>query len=299
MEPKILRGIAFLQRNVRRGFLMAVLGGTSIIGSTLWATIAMLPYFPGPSQAPLNPTLPVLTATRAGVPAELAWFFIQFPYLSSDIHIRAKNHHTFMVNDPARRREYVITLGQSYRRVEIYFGDDKDHSTVQILTPGRKRVVEFKGVAVLSDVTKADSNLWMWQSPLWNSLHLKIYALADFWLDTPYKKFSCAGFVQQFLGEAGVKMPILDAWDIAKQHWVRVPVDEMEPGDIITIRAGSPAHQRFWKHRITHVGVYLGNGKMIHAATSSAKAKRSYVRIVSVEQFHDRIDKILRPPDLL
>ena len=126
---------------------------------------------------------------------------------------------------------------------------------------------------VVSDETHPDPNLWMWQSPLWNSQHVKIYALADFWLDSPYKKFSCAGFVHQFLGDAGIKVPIQDAWDMAKQPWMRVPVDELEPGDIITIRAASEAHRRFWKHRITHVGVYLGNGKLIHASTASAKAK--------------------------
>jgi cell wall-associated NlpC family hydrolase len=47
------------------------------------------------------------------------------------------------------------------------------------------------------------------------------------------------------------------------------------------------------------VGVYIGNGKFIHAATSSVKSKRSWVRIADINDFRKRIDKIIRPPELL
>ena len=94
-------------------------------------------------------------------------------------------------------------------------------------------------------------------------------------------------------------VPILDAWDMAKLPWVRVSADEMEPGDIITFRALTAEHRRFWGHRVTHVGVYIGNGKIIHAATSSTRATRSWVRVSDLNDFRNRIDKILRPPELL
>lgn len=299
MAPALNSFFAFLSRNVRQGFLIVVLAVSCIAGSSLYGTIAMMPYFQIRNPQTMLPSaVPALTS-RFGVPAELAWFFVQYPYISASARIHAKNHHTFIVNDGPRRKEYVITLGQSFRRVEIYFGEVQGHSTVHLYSPGKKRVVEFTGAAVTSDETKSDPNLWMWQSPLWNSQHIKIYALADFWLDAPYKKFSCAGFVHQFLQDAGIQVPILDAWDLAKQPWTHVAVDELEPGDVITIRAASEEHRRFWKHRITHVGVYLGNGKLIHASTPSHQAKRSYVRVATLDQFRGRIDKILRPPDLL
>jgi hypothetical protein len=47
------------------------------------------------------------------------------------------------------------------------------------------------------------------------------------------------------------------------------------------------------------VGVYIGNGKIIHAATYSSKAKRSWVRVADLSEFRGRIDKVLRPPELL
>ena len=299
MPPIIHKGIGVFQRNVRRGFFFGVLAVTSVVGSTLWATIAMLPFYQERLPQGTLSTLGSPLSARTDIPSELAWFFVQYSYVSNNVPIRAKNHHTFVITDGPRGREYVVSLGQNFRRVEVYFNDDKQRTTVHVLTPGKKRVVTMRGVAVASDETKADANLWMWQSPLWNAKHLKIYGLADFWLDAPYKKFSCAGFVHQYLSDAGIRVPILDAWDLAKQPWTRVPSDELEPGDIITIRAGSEQHRQYWKHRITHVGVYLGNGKLIHASTPSIHAARSYIRVAPLDQFRGRIDKILRPPDLL
>ena len=283
---------------VRKGFIFGAVSGFLVGSSTLWA-ISSLPYLPG------HPIEPILTAeprdlsmARLTVPAELAWFFIQFPYISENAQIRVKNHHTFVVADNSRKKEYVVALGQKFRRVEIYSGDSKGTEQVQIFTPGTKRTVLFQGTKITGQTSVSDGNLWMWRGPLWNSVHLKIYGLADLWLDSPYKKYSCAGFVHKFLSDAGVSVPILDAWDIAKQPWMRVPVEEMEPGDIITIKAASAAHRRFWHHRITHVGVYIGHGKFIHAATISPRSTRSWVRIADVDDFRPRIDKVLRPPEL-
>ncbi len=152
---------------------------------------------------------------------------------------------------------------------------------------------------MVSQSTVPDGNLWMWSGPLWNAEHFKIYRQADMWLDSPYKRYSCAGFVHRFLKDASVDVPILDAWDMARLPWVRVPLEELEPGDIITIKALTAQHRRFWGHRVTHVGVYIGNGKIIHAATSSVRATRSWVRIADIEEFRKRIDKVLRPPELL
>jgi len=281
---------------VRKGFLVGAIGGFAIAGSTLWG-ISSLPYFPGRALPVSVLTTPSIPLPHLSVPPELAWFFIEFPFVGNTALIRSKNHHTFVVSDETHRKEYVVTFGQRYRRVEVYNAQDKNTSHVEILTPGMKKTVWFRGPRVVGESNLADANMWMWKDPLWNATDLKIYGLADLWLDAPYKRYSCAGFVHKFLADAGVRVPLLDAWDIAKEPWMRVSRDEMEPGDIITIRALTASHRRFWHHRITHVGVYIGRGKMIHAATS-AKGSRSWVRIADVDEFRGRIDKILRPPDL-
>src|SRR4051812_2771473 len=125
MPALLHQSISVFQRNVRRGFLAAVLAVTSVVGSTLWATIAMMPYYqmriPPLSLSGLEPRV----LAREGVPPELAWFFVQYGYVSSNVQIRVKNHHTFVVSDGPRGRDYVVGLAQNSRRVEIYFKDDK------------------------------------------------------------------------------------------------------------------------------------------------------------------------------
>lgn len=295
---QMIKAFLFSRPVVRQGFLLVTLTISLCLGSTLWAIVS-LPYLPGQFPESFSSPLPSLFLARSQVPAELSWFFVQFHYLSPRLQIRSKNHHRFVVTDARRHREYVVTLGQQFRRVEIYYADAKGRCQIHVFTPGAKRVVWLQGTTVTSDTVQPDGNDWMWRTPLWNSLHLKIYALADVWQDAPYKRFSCAGFAHQFLNEVGIHVPKVDAWDFAKQPWVQVSPEELEPGDIITIRAGSDTHRRFWRHKITHVGVYLGQGKIIHAATASPKARRAYVRIADLDRFSRRIDKILRPPQLL
>ena len=125
MVMMIKQGLGVFQRNVRRGFLIVVVASTTILSSTLWAAIAMMPYFQHPVGLSPAPLMNLTLRSRSDAPTELAWFFIQYAYLSEDIHIRAKNHHTFMISDRKRGREYVVGLGQNFRRVEIYFTNDK------------------------------------------------------------------------------------------------------------------------------------------------------------------------------
>jgi hypothetical protein len=285
---------------VRKGFVVGMLIGLCVAGTGLWG-LSSIPYLPGHPIEPLDNALssPLQAIARLSIPGDLAWFYIQFPYVSEKAQIKLKNHHTYVVSDAQRHKDYVIILGQRFRRIEVY--DDQDKSSVQvfILTPGYRKTVVFKDKLVQSQTTKPDGNLWMWRAPLWNSMHLRLYSLADVWLDAPYKRFSCAGFVHRFLLDGGVHVPILDAWDMAKLPWTRVSMDELEPGDIITIRAATREHRRFWHHQITHVGVYIGHGKMIHASTASAKSTRSWIRVNDLKDFKGRIDKVLRPPELL
>jgi len=283
---------------VRKGFLVGALAGFSVAGSLLWAIPAVVTYLPNQRPEPVIPSSSFVPIPRATVPSEMAWFFIQFPYVSQSAQILPKNRHTFVVKDDPRRREYVVNFGQRYRRVEIYSQDPKE-TQIQVFTPGAKRMVLIQGSKVISQSIMPDGNLWMWKGPLWNQEHLKIYGLADRWLDSPFKRYSCAGFVHRFLRDVNIQVPVLDAWDMARLRWVHVPTEELEPGDIITFKALTAQHRRFWGHRVTHVGVYIGNGKFIHAATSSVKSRRSWVRIADLEDFRSRIDKIIRPPELL
>jgi hypothetical protein len=285
-------------RYTRRSIYLGLIG-LSLIGTTLWAVIVIPAYFrvSEMNASSLQPPLPLVR--RDAVPNVLAWFFVQFPYVSPDASITEKSHHTFVITDQERRREYAVILGQSFRRVEIYYSDHPEECQVQVFTPGRKRVVWMRGGVVERDGEMAQRNDWMWLEPLWNPLHMKIFAMADLWKDSRYPRYSCARFVHEFLRNAGISMPLLDAWDVAKLRWNEVSLSELEPGDVVTLRAPSEAHRRFWHHSITHVGIYLGNGMVIHASTPSRQAHFAVVKVSSVEDLRPLIHKVLRPPELL
>jgi cell wall-associated NlpC family hydrolase len=283
---------------IRKGFLVGALAGFFVAGSLLWSIPAVTSFMPQVAPESAFRTDLVLPVVREAVPNELAWFFIQYPYISAKATLRYKNRHAAIVSDPERSKEYVLQFGQRFRRVEVY-AKGQSESQVHVYTPGSKRVVNLRRGLISSEATHPEANLWMWKSPLWNERHLHIYTQVDQWLNSPFKRYSCAGFVHKFLKDSNVQVPILDAWDMAKLPWRKITKDELEPGDIITLKANSAEHRRFWGHRITHVGVYIGNGKFIHASTPSRKAKRSWIRVAELHDFRHRFDKAIRPPDLL
>lgn len=286
---------------IRKGFVFGAAAGFLAAGTSLWAitSVQQLLHPPGIDESAWRPGSAPLPVLRAEMPPVLAWFFIQYPYVSERAEISPKNHHTYVIDDAPRGRRYVVTVSQRLRRVEIYGAGSAGSVQIHVYRPGEKRTVVIENDRIVSDGTVADGNLWMWKTPLWNERHLKIYSLADQWLNSPYKKYSCAGFVHKYLDEAGINVPVRDAWDMAKLPYRKVSLEEMEPGDIIALKTASEAHRRFWGRSITHVGVYIGHGKYIHAATAHRKARHSFIKLGEVDDIRPRIAVVLRPPELL
>ncbi len=72
--------------------------------------------------------------------------------------------------------------------------------------------------------------------------------------------FDCSGFVRYVLSTTdGVSVPRTAAAQY--YHGLPVPVQNMEPGDLVFFK-------NTYKHGISHVGIYAGQGKFIHAANS-------------------------------
>ena len=72
--------------------------------------------------------------------------------------------------------------------------------------------------------------------------------------------FDCSGLVQYAWAKAGVKIPRTTA-----SQWKRMsPVrrNEMQNGDLLFFRIGG---------RVSHVGMYVGNGRFVHAPSSGRK----------------------------
>ena len=86
--------------------------------------------------------------------------------------------------------------------------------------------------------------------------------------------FDCSSFVCWVFTHSGVKkMPRTTAWLIYKNYCNPISPQEAKPGDIIffhsTYKSGTP---------ISHVGIYVGNGMMIHAGDPVQYLKVSYMQ---------------------
>ncbi|WP_353647841.1 C40 family peptidase [Nakamurella sp. A5-74] len=67
--------------------------------------------------------------------------------------------------------------------------------------------------------------------------------------------FDCSGFTSWAYAQAGITIPRTSGGQAGLQY---VPLDQLRPGDLITYY--SPVH---------HVAMYIGNGQIVHASTSS------------------------------
>jgi cell wall-associated NlpC family hydrolase len=76
--------------------------------------------------------------------------------------------------------------------------------------------------------------------------------------------FDCSGLVQYSYAAAGVALP----HSSRMQSTMGTPVDRsaLLPGDLV-----------FFYSPVSHVGIYIGNGQMVHASTSGSPVKTAMV----------------------
>lgn len=87
---------------------------------------------------------------------------------------------------------------------------------------------------------------------------------------SPDRGFDCSGLVKYVLKSVGVELPH-NAARIAKEG-ERVNADSatLRPGDLLLFGRGRST-------RISHIGIYVGEGKMIHASTSQRRVVETRV----------------------
>jgi cell wall-associated NlpC family hydrolase len=106
-----------------------------------------------------------------------------------------------------------------------------------------------------------------------NSKQAELINSAEKWIGTPYQyggtgsnSIDCSAFVQNVFSSIGVTLP-----RTAQQQYnylQRISEDELQPGDLVFFGKNGA---------ITHVGIYIGNGYMIHASSSSGVIKQNLV----------------------
>ncbi len=76
----------------------------------------------------------------------------------------------------------------------------------------------------------------------------------------PEKGLDCSGFIQFVFGKLGVDLPHSSSALARLGGAVAKDTSEMRPGDLLVFGKGK---------RISHVGMYVGDGRMLHASSSS------------------------------
>lgn len=77
------------------------------------------------------------------------------------------------------------------------------------------------------------------------------------WAGNNPNGFDCSGLVTYSFGQAGIKLPRT----AAEMHNVGTKVTTYQPGDLLFYATSGG-------RKVTHVAIYIGNGQMIHSATS-------------------------------
>jgi cell wall-associated NlpC family hydrolase len=78
--------------------------------------------------------------------------------------------------------------------------------------------------------------------------------------------FDCSGLIQYAFGSAGISLPRTSTEQAREGREVPRKLESLAPGDLLTF-AKSGTH-------VTHVGLYLGDGRFIHSATGGVQISR-------------------------
>ena len=74
--------------------------------------------------------------------------------------------------------------------------------------------------------------------------------------------FDCSGLIQYAYGQQGITLPRVSTQQAAEGVAVPKSMDALAPGDILTFSAQPNGST------VSHVGLYLGNGRFIHSSSS-------------------------------
>ncbi|EJP24222.1 NlpC/P60 family protein [Peptostreptococcaceae bacterium AS15] len=182
------------------------------------------------------------------------------------------NRQTYTYEEPYEYKKLIVTLKKRemdtvIREIFSDYPDNVIHYEALLATKGNMGDVFGSGNGDLSEIVNNpdfsnpgiafdDSTV----KALFNEAEKHIGKKYVFGANGP-SNFDCSSFVCWSFTHSGVKnMPRTTAWGIYKDYCSPVSPSEAKAGDIIffknTYNSGSP---------ISHVGIYAGNGMMIHA----------------------------------
>ena len=84
------------------------------------------------------------------------------------------------------------------------------------------------------------------------------------WGGTSADGFDCSGLIQFAYGEVGIALPRRSVDQALAGNAIGKQVADLLPGDVLTFATGAPGV-------VSHVGLYLGDGRFIHSATGGVQ----------------------------
>jgi cell wall-associated NlpC family hydrolase len=134
---------------------------------------------------------------------------------------------------------------------------------VAALIGGCSSTIRYSSVSLPSSSSSASGHS-ITNNYILSEKQTKVIETARGFLGTPYcyggegnDCFDCSGFVNAVYRSAGIDLPRVSR-DIYKVG-TNLSLSQAEPGDLVFFKKNG---------KINHVGIYYGNGQMIHASTS-------------------------------
>lgn len=190
------------------------------------------------------------------------------------------NEHTESHEEPYEYKKLIVTLEKRemdsiIREAFQSYPDNLSHYEILLASKGNMERVFGSGSGNLSEIVDnpdfSNPGLEFNEESVKRIVHEAEKHIGKryvFGANGP-SNFDCSSFVCWVYTHSGIKnMPRTTAWGIYKNYCNPVSPSEAKPGDIIffkgTYNSGSP---------ISHVGIYVGGGYMIHAGDPIRYAK--------------------------
>jgi len=128
--------------------------------------------------------------------------------------------------------------------------------------PKTFKLTKLSSKAVINEVEENWVPLKVEDEIEWNAKELLGHKYV--WGATGPVNYDCSGFTRKIFADVGIPLPRVSR-DQAKVG-KKIKFSELKKGDLIFF-----ATKRRYPHRVTHVGIYLGNGDFIHASSGAKK----------------------------
>jgi hypothetical protein len=93
---------------------------------------------------------------------------------------------------------------------------------------------------------------------------LEVMGMPYRWGDQGEEGFDCSGLIRYAFGQHGINLPRRSADQAREGTEVERRLDALRPGDVLTFTTTD-------SDRVTHVGLYVGNGRFIHSASGGVQ----------------------------